>query len=558
LRSVSVLFITDHQIGHDRDTGDPVAAGASTRLRVLIPAEGLAKLGCSVEVKSFKNGVGNGIPDADVYIISKIFSHQTIDAIEKLASRGSMIISDHCDNYIRSGEYHDYQIRLIRCSNVLTCNTWNMYLALRSFTKNHPIHIVDEPYEGELSPIRLAAIADDDVLKVLCFGNRQLIWHLLENIASVNKVASVRPLAFELVTMIDPEVEKLAQRVRQALHPSISLRLTRWTEREMPSAFARNELVYIPSVSHSFNWTKSPNRLIESLVAGLPTIAHPIPSYRYLEDFVPLTTDFSLGYSYFRKSPDFGRANLTIAREIITTLHSKTRVARRWMDIIAARFTNIPLVETEIAESRVSGCELEKLERPDAESRYTSVGVAIYDGRFRSGVIRDLLHHVGRINEGFLDPYFHLNIDISFEGDLPQFARPYEVTIQADNPSLSNVPMQDRTLTLWQLECDVLTLCARRGLADKLFAFIEQLRARDLIDSQTIAKALSLRYLIAGSQSVTIPGVVGQLLFSVLTFDAQSVEMNRGVSEVAWILASSLTLISLKAHESLLVEPTPK
>jgi len=118
--------------------------------------------------------------------------------------------------------------------------------------------------------------------------------------------------------------------------------------------------------------------------------------------------------------------------------------------------------------------------------------------------------------------------------------------------------MQDRTLTLWQLECDVLTLCARRGLADKLFAFIEQLRARDLIDSQTIAKALSLRYLIAGSQSVTIPGVVGKLLFSVLTFDAQSVEMNRGVSEVAWILASSLTLISLKAHESLLVEPTPK
>ena len=553
MRSVSVLFITDHQIGHDRDTGEPVAAGASTRLRVLIPAEGLAKLGCSVEVKSFKNGVGNGIPDADVYIISKIFSHQTIDAIEKLASRGSMIISDHCDNYIRSGEYHDYQIRLIRCSNVLTCNTWNMYLALRSFTKNHPIHIVDEPYEGELSPIRLAAIADDDVLKVLCFGNRQLIWHLLENIASVNKVASVRPLAFELVTMIDPEVEKLAQRVRQALHPSISLLLTRWTEREMPSAFARNELVYIPSVTHSFNWTKSPNRLIESLVAGLPTIAHPIPSYRYLEDFVPLTTDFSLGYSYFRKSPDFGRANLTIAREIIATLHSKTKVARRWMDIITASLNDRVSLELETATGRDIGRGLNEVKRFDLQSCDDSINIAIFDGRFRPETITSLKYHRQLLNKGFINPYINLNIEINFSGDLQRFAKPQEVTIRADNFKLSDVSLQPQVLTLWKLDCDSLTLCSRRGMAGKLFALVEHVRKVDLVDSQTIAKALSSHYLIAGSQTVKIPGIVARPLLSMLTSSADEIETDPEVSEATWILTSGVTLIFLKAHADLLV-----
>lgn len=537
----SVLFLTDHQIGYDRETREPVAAGVSSRLRVLLPAKGLANRGYKVAVKSLRDGRDADIQNYDIYVVSKIFYPKSVEAIKTLHRRGALIISDHCDNYLQGGEYQRFQLETIQHSDRLICNTWEMYKAIKTHTRNLPVDIIDEPHEIDLSPIRFEGIVNGNPLRVLCFGNRQLVWHLLEAAPGIIKTSKFRDLQFELVTLIDSEVELLANRFRQITPDNVNLILTRWTEHEMTSAFARSDMVFIPAVHQKFNQTKSPNRLVEAVAAGLPVVAFPIPSYRFLQDFIPLTDDFLVGYRYLTSHRDLAALNLRRAQELVSKRHSQARVTAQWSDSIARAISG--------RQALVDRKYLSEAQHAHKHG-FNSIVVDLDQPQLIGKSISSFL--LTELRDGLAENItIDLNVDLNSE--VKQLARPCIMRSVSYNDAVIE-QLNRNPIEITGFKLSVTELCARLGIAGKLFEKIDFLRRNVMIDNQSLSEALTARYAILGKQQIVLPGYLGKLIASTLEDVLRSAQpTDRQSIFVTWLLMSGILLREWGSLEKLII-----
>lgn len=325
-----VTFITDHQIGINKSSGVGTAAGASTRLRALIPGRFLASRGWQIDVQSF-HASECVLQPTGLVVVSKIFKESTLEAIRGYVSRGHQIISDHCDNYLESGEYSHIQLALVELSVALICNTEQMARMLRLKFPLKPIFIIEDTVEGACRPPRgFHRKSDRSAIEVLSFGNRQIISHLAQCANGIKDAAVDNIIRLTVVTLLDDEVTHHLPKLAELLSERVILKAVSWHQDILDVLFSETDVVFIPSVNENFNFTKSPNRLLESIWAGVPVVGYPLPTYLRFKDFVPITPSLSVGLKYYLDQPEKSILNLCRAQELVKDRHSPEIIGLQW------------------------------------------------------------------------------------------------------------------------------------------------------------------------------------------------------------------------------------
>ena len=332
--SADVLFITGHQMGKDKLTGQYTASGASARLRVILPAFELPKYGIHPIVHSVRNGNLNALiavleenrPTA--VIVSKIFDDVALPGVQRARELGAVIIVDLCDNYLSGGDYFSLTSSLVSMADRITVNTLQMQSKLVSQGVCKEITVIDDLVEGDSYKPR--ALHTGDSLNLLAFGSKYVCKELDTQLADLLALAKKVRLNLEIVTTLDEETFCwILDAQARYLTETFRISLTMWHENILNQIFARADLVLIPSSVSEFNETKSPNRCMQSIWSGMPLVAFPLPSYLPFREFCILKESMAEGIEAARLISDW-EARIEMGQRFIEGLYTPAVVGQKW------------------------------------------------------------------------------------------------------------------------------------------------------------------------------------------------------------------------------------
>jgi hypothetical protein len=334
-----LVFVTTHQIGREKHSKKLIGAAASTRLRAIIPAEYLSTIGYTTQIISLHHTVWKGtsitLPKSSLVIVSKVLSESGAREVIRLHSQGVRMIFDFCDNYFDGGEFSAITHELLGIARETVVNTFEMASVIRKYNKSCSINIIEDPIEGTINPSKL--IRSEGPIHILLFGSKHVISHFETWVDPLNSFASSRQVQIEILTLLDENVLAWERSISRRLHPNITLTLTLWNEYQLAYCFKRSDLVLIPSTYDPFNFTKSPNRLLESVTAGIPTIAFPLSCYRPYAKCLPVTDDLLAALVQIQTSPEITAVKLMQAQILAQTMHSRDAVGKKWATLLAEK-----------------------------------------------------------------------------------------------------------------------------------------------------------------------------------------------------------------------------
>ena len=204
---IKVAFITTHQIGHFKVTRKITAAGVSTRLRALLPAEYLIANKVQVEIISLNESVWTGDTPlnlkVDLVFASKIL--REVAAAEVIKSSAHIpTVFDFCDNYFEGGEHFALQRMLLDAARFATANTVEMGRVLRRLKPDLEIAVIPDMIESERLTPRWSG--GGNPLSLLAFGSKLTCAHLDRWLPKLAAYSLKQPIRLELLTLIDDEV----------------------------------------------------------------------------------------------------------------------------------------------------------------------------------------------------------------------------------------------------------------------------------------------------------------------------------------------------------------
>ncbi len=332
--TIRVAFVTTHQIGVFKTTKRPTAAGVSTRLRALLPAEYLKKHGVIVQIVSLHESVWNGKSplelDVDLIYVSKVLRVEAADAIISLQNRVPLVF-DFCDNYFEGGEHFELHQKLLNAASIVTVNTPEMARVLRRLKPQIAVSVIPDMIESELKKPKLNWV--DAPLSLLAFGSKLTCTHLNRWLPELAIYSQSHPLRVELVTLVDDEVVSWHKVWQDRLPETLTLTLTLWNEYQLPHCFARNDVVLIPSDEGDFYLTKSANRLIEATISGLPCIAYPIRSYTPYWKSIALTDNPSAALRFLTTQRQKAKSEVSEAQKQMLIAHDSQDIGKMWLEL---------------------------------------------------------------------------------------------------------------------------------------------------------------------------------------------------------------------------------
>jgi glycosyltransferase involved in cell wall biosynthesis len=334
-----VTFLSDHPLGYIPGTQTPVSAGASARLRVLLPAQQLKRHGWTTNIVGLcvpvSQRVFNSLSKASYVVVSKIFRQSSLDLIAKLSSLGVKIVVDYCDNHLDNGDFKEIHHRLLKLAERCIANTPAMHQVLRQHRFQGPINIIEDMVEHQIiaarAPPRLGQV------NLIAFGSKYVCKHLQTWLPALKDFASrQRPLTLEVVTLIDNETIKWEKSFRSLNGDGFRFSISQWNEIGMEQAFRRADVAIIPSEQSEFNRTKSANRLLEATSAGLPVIAWPIEPYHAYKDTVAVTEDLLAGLSDVLKHPERTIRRIHYTQQLVKIRHDSEQIGLQWHSLFSA------------------------------------------------------------------------------------------------------------------------------------------------------------------------------------------------------------------------------
>ena len=344
-----VAFIADFDQLRRVETGQRLYSPlGSTRLRVLIPAEGLARL-LPVWVIPLGRVVGGLRPDGlgapSAIVLGKLAARQVAAMTRELdrllvwlaaRARVTPIFADLSDDYeahapaFREPFLAEYQQRLAEhCTLVVPCDALRAALAPRA---RRGIAVIEDPYESiAAQPVRAARSTP----RRLCwFGNLGELnaGHLEQALRAVALGTDGQGLHVQLVTAeaSRPLVERVAQAVTDA-NPRCTVTFMPWSLAATRAAIDASDFVLLPQ-DHASAWgrVKSHNRLVEAIRGGRLAIASPIPAYQELAQYAWVGEPLAVGLRWAEEHPDEAVQRVTAGQGYLETRFSPSVVAQKW------------------------------------------------------------------------------------------------------------------------------------------------------------------------------------------------------------------------------------
>lgn len=237
------------------------ASLASHRLRILKPAE-LLNVGCGGKIEAITRTVP--VKEANVLVFSKHFNQRnTVLAASQAPEFGQHTVFDICDDHFdrENGPFYEKMCEIV---DAITCNTENMQERIYSVT-GELATIIPDPYtfpEGKLEERYV--------------NEPQLLWF--------GHASNLSPLMNWLDHVGDRKVTCITN--MPVNHPKVEWKP--WRPGKVERLIKNYDIVLIPSGDEPWVKMKSPNRAVDSIIAGKWVIADSEEIYGDLRGYMSL------------------------------------------------------------------------------------------------------------------------------------------------------------------------------------------------------------------------------------------------------------------------------
>lgn len=110
---------------------------------------------------------------------------------------------------------------------------------------------------------------------------------------------------------------------------SFPARYYEWRLDTFAQIFRRQDVCIIPVALNPFTACKTNNRVVFSLLMGVPVIADNIPSYEEFRDFV-LFSDWTNSLRTYAAHPELRRQHVRAGQRYIQSKYNQERVVSQW------------------------------------------------------------------------------------------------------------------------------------------------------------------------------------------------------------------------------------
>jgi SAM-dependent methyltransferase len=309
----------------------PTSDFASARYRVLMPAQGLARLGHAVQLLTVPPGAAPPpkLRDlaCDTLVLSKSYNPANEPLIRDLKARGVRVVADFCDDHFASAEIGPHFRAVATLADQVVAATDAMAAAIRSHAGREALVITD-PVEGPRREPRFAPRLPR--LRIAWFGHPSNIPGLIDKAHELKALSARMPLHLTLVTEASRDTREFAQAFASFDPARLAVELVPWSPQATWKALQEADCVWIPVGAMDKNIVKSPNRLVEALWAGRLVVADALPSYQPFADLTPVGGGLEQGVMAALADPAATEGRIRAAQRRIARDHSSFACARLW------------------------------------------------------------------------------------------------------------------------------------------------------------------------------------------------------------------------------------
>ena len=266
---------------------------ASSRLRAFAPARELAKSGINIEIFDRQS-----IEDYGVVIFQKAYSSEDLKIAQLLQKKGVLIILDQCDNHFIFNpgntallERKERMCKMADLSYAIFASTAEiarLYPEKKSYVLPDYIELTKLSALRKLYlNLRFHHLCKKDKFKLLWFGNegsqmpRFGMCDIAEKLNLLNKISK----QFNIRLTILSNSRRLFNQYF-AEKSQFEVNYVEWNKNNYEFLVSQHDICLLPININPFTVCKTGNRLILSLLMGVPVIADEIPSYTEFRDFV--------------------------------------------------------------------------------------------------------------------------------------------------------------------------------------------------------------------------------------------------------------------------------
>lgn len=292
---------------------------ASARYRIYAPAE---TLGTQMRV-AISNAPLGGF---DIYFYQKHWSPSHLEQVRQLKAAGKRVIFDVTDNYFDAPEHGSLDIlsfyaAMCREASKVTCPTASMAASIKKATGADAAVIADPA----LFPLKPASLITRKSPRLLWFGY-SVGWPAVLKANEKSRGRLFSDYSWTVVSNMTPQRQEIGKGVFLPWAPGV-------VEEEIGKA----DIVILP-VSHDM-WakTKSPNRVVESLMSGKFVVAtQGVDSYEAFRDYIYMTTlsGIEKGITWAVNRSGEAAMRVRAGQEYVLQHHDLRTVSQKWKEAI--------------------------------------------------------------------------------------------------------------------------------------------------------------------------------------------------------------------------------
>jgi hypothetical protein len=313
---------------------------ASTRLRAYLPSKYMQSAGWPCELYNARNA-----NQYQAVVFQKAYDDKEIELAQSLKTQGVKTVLDLCDNHFYNPADDPVLTkraeRLQRMLDIVDHVTISTGALAEILPPGKPYSVIDDAVDDmAISAVqhlrnklrhrkKLRSKASD--FRVVWFGNagQRDIKHGLIDIPAIlpalNAVHQNHPLSFTVISGSKPMWRDYVH----AQNNTFPVHYHTWDRRFFRQLFQQFDVCVIPVSDNPFTRVKTSNRLLLSLLLGVPVIADPIPSYLEFAPYVRFG-DWEANLRDYAAHPHVRQAQVDAGRQYILDTYTEERVVRQW------------------------------------------------------------------------------------------------------------------------------------------------------------------------------------------------------------------------------------
>ena len=279
-----------------------LSAGVRIRYKRLEPF--FNRNGCSVKIIPLQDLSDSDIHDADVVVMSKIFSHESIYIISLCRALGVNVGIDLFDDYFSDTtlsvfrRFHDWLELVSKTVDFAICSTDRMKYIASEFIEPRLIHKINDTKDPDISFEETRTLvtqksnpsSDNKTLNIIWFGigdNPYFNVGIDDLSRYSNALFQINKLTPTInFTILTNERSLTAENMTKIARLPIQSKIDIWSETKETNYLKDAHLAFMPVSHQNFSIAKSSNRCLTALTFGCQILSNGFDLYADFSDLI--------------------------------------------------------------------------------------------------------------------------------------------------------------------------------------------------------------------------------------------------------------------------------